>query len=107
MELSEDTSYGQLMPGILRGLWDLAETENQGTAPEAVKLYLGREHPAYRPIMNTTRLRRGEMQCLYIRVADMAGFLRHITPALEKKPGGLPNPRLHRYATGNHVQERP
>ena len=83
-EIAEDTSYLQLMPGILRQLWDLATKENQGRPPEDVKLYLGREHPAYQPINNTTRLRRGEMQCLYIRVADVVDFLRHIAPALEK-----------------------
>lgn len=84
MELTEENSYLQLMPGILRQLWDLAIKENQGKTPEDIKLYLGQQHPAYQPILNKTRLHKGDMECLYIRVENMVDFLRHIKPALEK-----------------------
>lgn len=84
MELTEESSYIQLMPAILRQLWDLAVQENQGKTPEDIKLYLGQQHPAYEPILNETRLHKGDMECLYIRVENLVDFLRHIAPALEK-----------------------
>ena len=90
MELTEENNYLQFMPGILKALWDLAKKDNQGKAPEEINLYLGQEHPAYQPIMNTTRLIKGEMQCLYVRVEDVVGFLRHISPALEKNLAASP-----------------
>ncbi len=84
MELVQHTGYLQIMPGILRNLWDLAIERNQGAQPSEIKLYLGQKHPAYEPLHNDDRLYKGDMQCLYIRVQDMVKLLRHIKPALDK-----------------------
>ena len=90
IELTQESGYLQLMPGILRQLWDLATEQNRGEAPSDIKLYLGQEHPAYAPLLNSTQLHKGDMQCLYIRVEDIVDFLQHIKPALQENLAASP-----------------
>jgi GNAT superfamily N-acetyltransferase len=90
IELTSEAPYLQYMPGILRQLWDRATKLNRGTPPRDIKLYLGREHPAYSPISRSTHLEKGQLECLYIRVPDIVSYLRHITPALENNLAGSP-----------------
>jgi hypothetical protein len=84
LELTTETSYLEVMPSLLRQLWNLATDMNQGKQPDDIKFYLGHEHPAYGPIQKRTRIHKGELQCLYMRVQDIVKFLRHIKPALNK-----------------------
>jgi hypothetical protein len=84
LELTPETSYLEVMPSLLRQLWNLATDLNQGKRPDDIKLYLGHEHPAYQPIQRRTRIHKGDLQCLYIRVQDVVKFLRHIKPARNK-----------------------
>lgn len=90
IELLPGIGYLAVMPGILRRLWDLATDLNQGESPTDIKLYLGRKHPAYQPIARSTRLQQGQLECLYIRAPDIASYLNHIAPALEKNLADSP-----------------
>ena len=84
IELIPEAGWAGLMPEILRQLFGLATELNGDTPPADIKLYLGSEHPAYTPISRGTRLEKGQLECLYVRVPDLVAYLRKITPALEQ-----------------------
>ncbi len=83
---AEGQSLRAVMPTVLRHLKTTAETEaaKQNKAVNALFFTFGREHPLYAAIpdyLSKTRRPYG----WYIRVADVPGFLRHISPALEAR----------------------
>jgi len=80
-ELAPGHSWLAATPTVLRHL--LAASE-QPAAVEAVGFALGAAHPAYDalPQRLPQRLPSGTY---YVRVADLAAFVRHIAPALEAR----------------------
>ena len=88
IELKSGVGYLNLMPGMLRGLWKIAQAmpaygNHKNKELKAINLELGRTHPAYHALLGN-KVRVDEPYGLYIRVPDLVAFLRHIRPALEK-----------------------
>jgi hypothetical protein len=84
-ELIPGVSWGAVMPPVLRYL----ETQGKEYATEkepfdSYGFWLGREHPVYQVIPNRLPQVR-QPYAWYLRVPDLPGFLRHITPALEDR----------------------
>ena len=88
IELKSGVGYLNLMPGMLGGLWKIAQAmpaygNDKNKELKAINLELGRTHPAYHALLGN-KIRVDEPYGLYIRVPDLVAFLRHIQPALEK-----------------------
>ena len=88
IELKSGVGYLNLMPGVLQGLWKIAQAmpaygNHKNQQLKAINLELGRAHPAYHALLGN-KIRVDEPYGLYIRVPDLVAFLRHIQPALEK-----------------------
>ncbi len=93
-ELLPGVSYGLVTPAVMRYLCKTGEAYAQaatvGTAKTEAKpfgmveLSLGEEHPAYQamPVVFSQKRRA---YAWFIRVPDLAAFLRHIAPALEAR----------------------
>ncbi len=91
-ELKPGVSWLAVTPSVMRHLWAQgAEWGAQDPKQEMDRLgfWLGAEHPAYEV----------SRDCLphvltpyawYVRVPDLAGFLRHVTPVLEQRLAGSP-----------------
>ena len=74
-----------ILPSILRHVQSqeaVYAAEFGDESPTRIRLELGAEHPAYR-ILDRKLGRLESRQDFYIRVPDLPGFLRHITPVLE------------------------
>jgi hypothetical protein len=85
-ELKQGASWSAVTPSVIRYLWTTGEAyaarderECQGFA-----FGLGEEHPAYTVFASRLPEIRAPY-AWYIRVADVAGFLRHVAPALERR----------------------
>ena len=88
MELKPGVGYLNLIPSLLRALWEKAKTtpviaENDNPKAIGVQFMLGREHPVYK-VFPKSVVRKAPPYAWYIRVPDLIAFLRHIQPALEK-----------------------
>ena len=88
IELKSGVGYLNLMPGLLQGLWKIAQAmpaygNHKNKELKAINLKLGRTHPACHALLGN-KIRVDEPYGLYIRVPDLVAFLRHIRPALEK-----------------------
>ena len=88
IELKSGVGYLNLMPGMLHGLWKIAQAmpaygNDKNKELKAINLELGRTHPAYHALLGN-KIRVDEPYGLYIRVPDLVAFLRHIQSALEK-----------------------
>lgn len=88
VELKSGVGYLNLMPSLLRGLWEKAKAMfATGDLPckelQGLELALERDHPLYRAIPKNL-VREIKPSPWYIRVPDMIGLLRRIRPALEK-----------------------
>ena len=88
IELKSGVGYLNLMPGMLQGLWKIAQAmpaygNHKNQELKAINLELGRTHPAYHALLGN-KIRVDEPYGLYIRVPDLVAFLRYIQPALEK-----------------------
>ena len=88
IELKSGVGYLNLMPGVLQGLWKIAQAtpayrNHKNKELKAINLELGRTHPAYHALLGN-KIRVDEPYGLYIRVPDLVAFLRHIQTALEK-----------------------
>ena len=88
IELKSGVGYLNLMPGVLQGLWKIAQAmptygNHKDQELKAINLELGRTHPAYHALLGN-KIRVDEPYGLYIRVPNLVAFLRHIQPALEK-----------------------
>jgi len=107
-ELEPGVSWLAVTPSVVRYLWRTAEAaaaKEGTTAVHAFAFYLGTEHPAYRAF--ETRLPRTHTPyAWYLRVPDLAGFVRHVAPALEARladsvaPGYSGEMRLSFYREG-------
>jgi hypothetical protein len=84
---AEGISLRAVLPSITRALKTNASsltTNGEGQSVTGLRFILGEEHPAYEAF--DTKL--GPFQkpyAWYIRVADVPGFIRHITPVLERR----------------------
>jgi GNAT superfamily N-acetyltransferase len=85
-ELKPDFSWLAVTPSVIRYLWATGETyaARDQKACEMFGFSLGVEHPVYAVLAG--RLPHvNDPYAWYIRVADVAGFLRHVAPALERR----------------------
>ncbi|HEX2981628.1 MAG TPA: GNAT family N-acetyltransferase [Anaerolineaceae bacterium] len=83
-ELKPGVSWWAVTPSVIRSLWKIGEANAIRDHGEmgAYGFWLGQSHPAYQVISDRLpRVRRP--YAWFIRVPDLAGFLRHITPVLE------------------------
>lgn len=88
VELKAGAGYLNVMPSLLRGLWEKAQALfASGELPckelQGLELALERDHPLYRVIPKSL-VRDLKPSPWYIRVPDMVALLRRIGPALEK-----------------------
>ena len=87
VELKAGVGYLNVMPSLLRGLWEKAQTVfADGELPckelQGLELALERNHPLYRAIPKNL-VRDLKPSPWYIRIPDMVAFLCKIRPALE------------------------
>jgi hypothetical protein len=79
------TSYLMVTPSVLRFLWKHGQAKMEaGKTLTRLELLFGEQHPAYSALDPgvTTPF---NAYSFFIRVADLPGFLRLITPVLEKR----------------------
>ncbi|MBL8056316.1 MAG: hypothetical protein JNK29_06430, partial [Anaerolineales bacterium] len=85
-ELKAGVSWLAAAPSVARYLWAAgqAQAAAEGKACTAFAFALGSEHPVYRVLAGRLP---GEWRpyAWYVRVPDLAGFLRHLTPVLEAR----------------------
>ena len=86
LELAPGWSYVEASASILRGLKSEGEAVLSAKDKVLGNLYfsLGESHPFYEANHDRLAVRRPSY-AWYIRVPDLPGFLRHITPALESR----------------------
>ncbi len=89
LQLYSTVSWPAVMPPLLRALRAHGE-QTPAMRPDAkpfseVGFNLGRTHPAYAAMGETLAPRYEQPYAWYLRVADIPGFLRHITPVLEQR----------------------
>jgi hypothetical protein len=85
VELRPGVSWPAALPSILRYLWARGEAyaARDGKPFGRVAFVLGSEHPVYDAIPSSLSSTRPPY-AWYLRVADLPGFLRLVTPALEQ-----------------------
>ena len=88
-ELAEGFSWAQVTPAVIRFLRAAHDTHPWGESGERkpfgmFHLGLGEDHPAYHVLPEHTPRHRLPY-AWYMRVPDLPAFIRHITPALERR----------------------
>lgn len=86
-ELTPGVSWGAVTPSVLRYLWATGERlaeERKRTDFSAFGFMMGTEHPVYDTIPDRLP-RKPNIYAWYVRVPDMPGFLRHVSPVLERR----------------------
>ncbi len=85
-ELGPGASWVAATPSVIRYLWQTGEAyaARQGQTLQRFAFGLGAEHPAYVAFPNALPSVRPPY-AWYVRVPDLAGFLRHVTPALDER----------------------
>ena len=88
LELKPGVGYLNLIPSLLRALWQKAEATPIDPASNnkkitGIQFMLGREHPVYQVLPKST-VRKELPYAWYIRVPNLTEFLQHIQSALEK-----------------------
>lgn len=85
-ELAPAVSWLAVTPSVLRSVQTIGEAfaRETGTPFEMINWELGVDHPLCRVIPGKLRGARPPY-AWYVRIADLAGFLRHIAPALEAR----------------------
>lgn len=109
-ELAPGVSWLPVTPTALRHLKSVGESyATSDNRFGTINFDVGAEHPVYRVIPSTLRgVRRP--YAWYVRIADLAGFLRHIAPALEARladsilVGHTGELKLNFYRTGLGLQ---
>lgn len=83
------TSMGAVAPALLRALVAHGEATplSRPTAGpfKSILLMLGREHPLFDALGDAVALRLADPYAWYIRVPDLAKFLRHVSGVLERR----------------------
>ncbi len=85
-ELKPGVSWAAVTPSVIRYLWATGEAyaTRDEKACEGFGFGLGDEHPVYAAGEGRLPDVR-ESYAWYVRVVDVAGFLRHVAPALERR----------------------
>jgi hypothetical protein len=85
-ELKPGTSWSAVTPSVIRYLWTTGEAYAVRDEREcqAFGFGLGEEHPVYASFASRLPEVRAPYTW-YIRVADVASFLRHVAPVLERR----------------------
>ncbi len=94
IELKSGVSYLNVASSVLRGVWSRAQEmfangELPCTELRGLELTLERDHPFFK-VVPPSVARDIRPSPWYIRIADMAAFLRTIRPALEQQLVGTP-----------------
>ena len=86
-ELKPGVSWLEATPSVARYLWQMgavyAQRDGKPVVRSTYSFWLGSEHPLY-DIFRECLPRRRDPYAWYIRVPDLPGFLRILTPALEQ-----------------------
>ena len=94
VELKPGVGYLEVMPSLLRGLWEkgmemVASGELTCDGLQGLEFALERDHPLFRAL-GKGQVRELKASPYYIRIPDMIGYLQKIRPALERHlPGTL------------------
>jgi hypothetical protein len=85
-ELKEGVSWYELTPFVLRHLWECGKTLEKNGQGSFFKygLQLGEDHPAFRAAPHLLP-ERSDPYAWYLRLPDLPGFMRLITPVLEQR----------------------
>jgi hypothetical protein len=85
-ELKPGVSWLAVTPSVARALWKRGEERAtaEGKAFERLAFVLGGSHPVYDAWRDRLPAARPPY-AWYVRVADLAGFMRHIAPVLEAR----------------------
>ena len=87
----EGVSLVAVRAALLRALRDLAERTPPARGDEParyLRFQLGREHPLYAVLDERFAPRHDRPYAWYVRVPDVARFLRHVAPTLEARVAG-------------------
>jgi hypothetical protein len=85
-EITPDFSWSEVTPSVIRFLWKKGEelAKEQKQEQKMFGFWLGEAHPAY--LVTETQLPREiKPYAYYLRVPDLAAFLKTIQPALETR----------------------
>jgi hypothetical protein len=91
VSIAEGASLSNMLPGVLRGLARLAqETTPWRQTPESaearnITFVMGDSHPIYDALGPNLIARSHRAYAWYVRIPDLPAFIRHITPALERR----------------------
>ena len=86
LEIAPGVSWSDIVPAAIRYLWQTGEAlaaQNSKTLT-GFEFHLAENHPAYK-IAEGRLPQNRRRYAWYLRVPDLAGFLRHITPVLERR----------------------
>jgi hypothetical protein len=86
-ELKPGVSWLAVTPSVVRHLWTLGDTwaaQDPAQEMEMLAFRLGDEHPLYRVYHNLAADAR-RSYAWSVRVPDLAGFVRRVTPVLERR----------------------
>ena len=90
-ELKPDMAWAEVTPSVIRFLWqrgeELAKEQNQ--TQNMFGFWLGEDHPVYH-VMTTLLPREREPYAYYVRVPDVAAFLKVIQPRIEANLAASP-----------------
>ena len=88
-ELSPGISWLEATPYVIRYLWETGQeyARRDHRSCTTFSFLLGAEHPAYEVLGNQV-VTGGQPYAWYLRMPDLAGFLNHIKPVLEKRLAG-------------------
>ena len=112
MGIKPEVSWVEVVPPVMRFAQKMGETyaaHKEGGKWEATYFTLGSEHPIYDLFPNALPRVRPPY-AWYVRIPDLTAFLRHITPALERRLADSPlmgysGPfALDFYRTGTRLQ---
>lgn len=88
MELLPGTDWGDVLPPVIRYLWQLGQAsaaqEGRDSRCQYVHFNFGGSHPAY-PLIEHWMPEFNPPYCWYLRVADLPAFLQRIAPVLESR----------------------
>ncbi len=86
-ELKGGASWLEVTPSVVRHLQRMGHiysAREKGSAIRNVAFELGAEHPVYE-FINERSPRLNRVRAWYVRVPDITGFLRYVTPVLERR----------------------
>jgi len=86
LEIIPGASWNEVLPAVIRYLWQSGESlaAQKNKTMSSFAFSLGENHPAYKIAADKLPVSR-RSYAWYLRVPNLAGFLRHIAPVLEKR----------------------